>query len=181
MFYFLERMFYFGFLYIGCKIVILVDKYYKFTERRSKKMPLYPLGFTLKDAYGRNTTRSFLLDDVTFAAAQVNANLFAIAYQDVTELQLTEARLTDVVTYAGAPQAGSNVDVGATFSVQLETPNKTAAVKVPGIIAGAINTDGSIDLAETAVAAYIAFYESGLVTASDGETVESFIKGTLDK
>jgi hypothetical protein len=144
-------------------------------------MPLFQVGFTLKDAYNRTTRRSFLMDDLNLAAAQVNVALWATAYQDITELQLVESRLTEVITYAGAPQAGSNIDEGATFRAALDTPNKYASVAVPGVISAARGPLGVIDMTNTEIAAWVAFYESGLITASDGETVSTIESGILDK
>jgi len=144
-------------------------------------MALFHVGFTLKDAYNRSTRRSFLMDDLNLAAAEINVGLWVTAYQAITELQLVESRLTEVVTYAGAPQAGSNIDEGATFRAALDTPNKYASVSVPGIIAAARGPLGVIDMTDTDIAAWVAFYESGLITASDGETVTTIESGVLDK
>jgi len=144
-------------------------------------MPLYQVGLTLKDAYNRTTHRTFKFDDLTLAGAVINVGLFVTAYQDITELQVIESRLTDVQTYAGAPQAGSNIDEGATFRAALDTPNKYASVSVPGIIAAARGPNGVIDMTNADVVTWVGFYESGLVTASDGETVTTIESGILDK
>ena len=144
-------------------------------------MPIYQVGLTLKDAYNRTTHRSFKFDDLTLAGAVINVGLFVTAYQDITELQVVESRLTDVITYAGAPVAGSNIDEGATFRAALDTPNKYASVSVPGIIAAARGPQGVIDMAHADIVTWVGFYESGLVTASDGETVTTIESGVLDK
>jgi len=144
-------------------------------------MPLYQVGLTLKDAYNRTTHRTFKFDDLTLAGAVINVGLFVTAYQDITELQVVESRLTDVVTYAGAPAAGSNIDEGATFRAALDTPNKYASVSVPGIIAAARGAQGVIDMTNADIVTWVGFYESGLVTASDGETVTTIESGILDK
>jgi len=143
-------------------------------------MPLYPASIKLVDAYGRSTRRGFLLDDISIASAVTNLGLFVTALQDVTMLQVVESKVSSVATHSGAPTANANRDEGATFSVALDTPGKYASVQIPGPILAARNSDGTIDLANEDIAAYIAFYTSGLVTASDGETVASFVKGTLD-
>ena len=144
-------------------------------------MPIYQVGLTLKDAYNRTTRRSFKFDDLTLAGAVVNVGLFVTAYQDITELQVVESRLTDVVTYAGAPGAGSNIDEGATFRAALDTPNKYASVSVPGIIAAARGPLGVIDMTNADIVTWVGFYESGLVTASNAETVTTIESGMLDK
>ena len=144
-------------------------------------MPIYQVGLTLKDAYNRTTHRGFKFDDLTLAGAVINVGLFVTAYQDITELQVVESRLTDVITYAGAPVAGSNIDEGATFRAALDTPNKYASVSVPGIIAAARGPQGVIDMTDADIVTWVGFYESGLVTASDGETVTTIESGILDK
>jgi len=144
-------------------------------------MPIYNVGLTLKDAYNRTTRRSFKFDDLTLAGAVINVGLFVTAYQDITELQVVESRLTDVQTYAGAPGAGSNIDEGATFRAALDTPNKYASISVPGIIAAARGPNGVIDMTNADIVTWVGFYESGLVTASDAETVVTVESGMLDK
>ena len=144
-------------------------------------MPIYNVGLTLKDAYNRTTRRSFKFDDLTLAGAVINVGLFVTAYQDITELQVVESRLTDVQTYAGAPGAGSNIDEGATFRAALDTPNKYASISVPGIIAAARGPNGVIDMTDADIVTWVGFYESGLVTASDAETVVTIESGMLDK
>jgi len=144
-------------------------------------MPIYNVSLTLKDAYNRTTRRSFKFDDLTLAGAVINVGLFVTAYQDITELQVVESRLTDVQTYAGAPGAGSNIDEGATFRAALDTPNKYASVSVPGIIAAARGPNGVIDMANADIVTWAGFYSSGLVTASDAETVVAVESGMLDK
>jgi len=144
-------------------------------------MPIYNVSLTLKDAYNRTTRRSFKFDDLTLAGAVINVGLFVTAYQDITELQVVESRLTDVNTYAGAPGAGSNIDEGATFRAALDTPNKYASISVPGIIAAARGPNGVIDMTDADIVTWVGFYESGLVTASDAETVTTIESGMLDK
>jgi len=141
---------------------------------------LYPVTLKLVDAWGRTTKRGFLFDDISIASAVTNLGLFATAYQDVTELQVIESRVSHVNTHSGAPVATANRDEGGTFSVALDTPGKLGSVQVPGIIRAARVMGGTIDLTNADIVAYMAFYESGLVTASDGETVDHFVRGILD-
>jgi len=144
-------------------------------------MALFGVTLVCKDAYQRTCRRSFKFDDLNLAAAQANVALWVPVYQAITELQVVESRLTESVTYAGAPGANSNIDEGATFRAALDTPNKYASVQVPGIIAAARAANGVIDMTNASVIAWVAFYESGLVTASDGETVSTIESGILDK
>jgi hypothetical protein len=144
-------------------------------------MALFPVVLICKDAYGRSTRRSFKFDDIDLSTAAVNVGLWVAAYQAVTKLQVVESRLTDVQTYAGAPEATANVDEGATFRAALDTPNKYASVTIVGVKDAARGPNGVIDMTDVDIAAWAAFYTSGLVTASDGETVTAIESGVLDK
>jgi hypothetical protein len=142
---------------------------------------LFPLSLSLEDAYGRQTKRSFQVSAADFAAAQVAAAAFITDYDAVTELALVESRLSESTAYVDTPTAGANRDEGMTISVSLAVGNKKGSVQVPGPIEAIRNPDGTIDLTAAAMVALEANYTSGAITASDGETVDGFIKATLDK
>lgn len=146
-------------------------------------MSQYKAGFSLSDAYGRVTTRSFIFEAADFANASTLMGTFTTAYQGVTELHLFESRLVEEENIAGAPVGGSNVDEGMTISAQLATPGKKASIQVPSPVAAIINVDATIDLTDALMIALEGQYTKStpFVTASDGETVDSFIKGTLDR
>lgn len=146
-------------------------------------MGLWKLGMSLVDDFARVTTRSFILEAADYAAAAALVTQFAGLYQDVTELHLFETRLVDEGVIAGSPVSGANVDAGMSITAQLETANKKASIQIPAPVAAVINADGTIDVAGTEMAALLAAYTqaTNYVTASDGEVVDSFIKGVLDK
>lgn len=144
-------------------------------------MPAYDLSLTLYDAYHtKPTTRSFKIFAADFAAAQTAVEAFVPDYQAVTELWITESRLTDTETYTGVVGARANKDEGMTLSVRLVNENKKAIVQVPGPIAGIRNSDGTIDLTEAVMTAFMAHYTDGTILVSDGEEVEAFLGGKLD-
>jgi len=146
-------------------------------------MAEYKAGLSLVDAFGRVTTRSFIFSVADYAAGVALMSQFAGLYQDVTELHLFETRLIDENAVGGSPVAGSNVDAGMSISAQLVTANKKANIQIPAPVAAVINADGTIDIAGTEMAALLAAYTQATnkVTASDGEFVTSWLKGTLDK
>lgn len=144
---------------------------------------LFKLGISVVDDFTRVSTRSFLLEAVAFANAQTLVGTFVPAYQAVTECHVFESRLTEVDTIAGSPVAGANVDAGMSISAQLDTPGKKANIQIPNPVAAVVNADGSIDLTDVLITTLETEYTKATpyVTASDGEKVTSFLKGTLDR
>lgn len=144
-------------------------------------MPFYPLTLGMSDAYGRTTTRSFKVEAADFATAQGVVTAFIPDYQAATQLQVYKSELTDKQLYAGAPQGGANKDEGMTISCELASePGKKASLQVPGPVDAIRNVDGTIDIANAIMTALEANFTGGGVTISDGEEVNTFIKGTLD-
>jgi len=143
------------------------------------------LSLTMQDSYGRQTRRIIEVAVQTTVAEMITAaGVLSTALEAVTDLQLIRADWIVRAVDAGfAAQAGSNVDVGGTVSGLLTDGNgKKGSLKIPGIKAALVNTDGTIKLEDTDMAAYLALFEAaGGSFISDGETVASWIKGTLDK
>ncbi len=146
-------------------------------------MPNFKSGFSLMDVHGTVTTRSFIFSVADWAAAVALQTQFSGLYQDVTKLHLFETRLIDEQAVGGSAAAGSNVDAGMSITAQLVTANKRASIQIPDPIAAVIGPDRAILVAGTEMAALLAAYTQATnkVTASDGEEVTGFIKGTLDR
>lgn len=141
--------------------------------------------FTLVDAYGRTTSKRIevesqaLLGDYQTLCTALVADL-----QAVTDLGLVRAEVTIPMTDSFAVTAGANVDVGATFSGWLYGAlGKKASWKLPGIKAAKVNADGTIDIAEADIEDVLERFlqASGDLRLSDGEQIESWIAGALDK
>lgn len=143
------------------------------------------LSLTLKDSYQRTTKKLYELEEQVDLAtyASVVAG-FVTDLLAVTELGLVRA---DIILPAGiaatSPGANSNIDAGATISGYTSKGNGAkAVVKVPGPEVTYIQPDGTLDLADTDLAAFLDnFEDAGAFTISDGEYVTSWIKGWLDK
>lgn len=146
-------------------------------------MPNFKAGFSLVDAYARVTTRSFIFSVADWAAAVTLLADFLADYQAATECHIFETRLIDETAVAGSPVGGANVDAGMSITAQLETANKKGNIQIPSPVAAVIDSDGSIDLADAIMTALLVNYTQATnkVTASDGEEVTAFLKGTLDK
>lgn len=145
---------------------------------------LYSL--TLIDSYGRTTKRVYEAVELALKADQVTAlESFIDQYQAVTDLGLVRADI--IYTAAGTPfavTAGANRDVGATFSGLKEGGNGAkVSLKLPGIKAEFVREDGSIDLEDPDIEDWIELFVEDTphsLLLSDGDTVESWLRGTLD-
>jgi len=141
------------------------------------------LSVTMDDAYGRTTQRTYgMEDEALLANLQISAAAFLTALAAVTDLGVVKANFIIPVTDpAFAETAGANVDVGATASGWVEAGMKKASMKVPGIKAALVDTDGSVPITGV-VATFLALFEDAAdFNLSDGEQIESWIRAALDR
>jgi len=142
------------------------------------------LSVTMVDAYGRTTHRVYGLEtQVDLATYATVVGAFSTALEAVTDLGVTRMDIIlPVVSVDFVATAGGNVDVGATASGLItDGLGKKAATKIPGIKPALVNSDGSVPI-ETVIATYLAQFEAaGDFTLSDGETIASWLKATLDR
>lgn len=137
---------------------------------------------SLRDAYGRITRKRYETETDVLATAQT-----AVAGL-LTDLALVSDLGVDSITYslkdatgATVPDSGANVDVGGTFRGRL-VDGSLVAVKLPGVKASFVDTNGGIDVTQTDIAAYLDNFEgAGAFTVSDGESVAEWISGELDR
>lgn len=142
---------------------------------------------TLVDAYGRVTTRRYEAVEQTLKADQVtDLENFLTQYAAVTDLGVIRADI--VLTELATPfafTAGANVDVGATFTGNVYgVEGKKASLKLPGIKASLVNADGTITLTQADIEDWIELWVEATphtLMLSDGETISSWIRGSLDK
>lgn len=146
------------------------------------------LSVTLRDGYGRETSKRIeFADQVLLADYVLNANGLLTDLDAVTDLEIVKASmvLTDGLSLPSKDPTGSNVDVGATFSGYVYNGDgKKASHKVPGIDMANVGAGGVIDPAGVAVAAYLSHFEHAGdddFRLSDGEEIDTWIVGTLDK
>lgn len=146
-------------------------------------MPAYTAYFELMDSYNRKSSKEFKTVDtvVDFAAALALAAALASDIAGLSGLEVLAYTVKQRTVYTDTPDAGSNRDAGVTFSMR-KTNNQNDVIKLPGPITSVIDPDGSIDLADAAVTAFIGNFLSGADwTFSDGEQATSVISGQLDK
>ena len=150
-------------------------------------MPGY-LSLTLLDGYGRETTKRVEFTDQILLADYIsNANLFMELLDAITDLQILRAsmNITDGLDLPAKDPAGSNVDVGATFVGFIGNGDgKKGVFKVPGIDLTYVGTGGVIDPTQDDVSDFLDLFgdpPDNKFRLSDGEWIEEWITGTLDK
>lgn len=141
------------------------------------------LSVTFDDAYGRTTTRVYgMEDEALLVDIQTNVANFLTAMEAVTDLGCVKAT---ILIPATSPEwdeiALASVDRGGTFSGWVTAGMKKASIKVPGIKLALVAADGSIaDSGATAL--WLDEFEEGAdFNLSDGEQIEAWIRGSLDR
>ena len=133
------------------------------------------------DAYGRVTNKRFGNDRSLVADALTDAAALVTAFMGVSLAGTVKHSVTVETAAANAATAGANIDAGGTIHTTL-ADGTGYALKIPAIDPALVNADGSIDLADEAVIAYVALFKSGgHFTVSDGELIASTRYGELDR
>lgn len=136
----------------------------------------------LRDSFGRLTKKRIETTATTLTDAATYATAWAGAMADVSDLALESIEFhsrSNSDAYAGV--AGANVDVGATFKLQL-TDSSYASHKIPGFKTALVDSTGGVDVAGTEVATYFALFEAGgHLRLSDGESIVAPVYGELDR
>lgn len=142
-------------------------------------MPTYAVTFKLVDAYGREGLKTFETVEIDQPTAVIAAAAMATDLAALTEMELLQHTVKEVVLDTDTADAGANKDEGATFSVR-KADNQKGIVKVPAPVQAVRNTDGTIDISHVAVTDFMGNFITGNWVISDGETVISTLGGTLD-
>ena len=146
------------------------------------------LSITLVDGFGRRTTKRIeMVDQVLLADYITNANLLLTNLNAITDLQILRADLvmTGELTIPSKDPTGSNVDVGATFGgFSGDGGGKRISHKVPGISLSYVDPDGTIDVSNVDINAYLDLFgdpPDSKFRVSDGEYADPWDTGVLDK
>ena len=146
-------------------------------------MPEFIATFELVDAYGYQTTKSFTTVSTMadFPTGLAAAAALASDIADISGLDVLAYSLRQRVIYTDTADAGSKVDVGATFVLR-KADNYKGIVKVPGPVDSIFNADGTVDMTDGLVTAFVGNFITGSDwTFSDGEQASVAISGRLDK
>lgn len=146
-------------------------------------MPSYEVVYSMEDAYGRPTTKTFqsvdtLADETAALAAAAG---LATDLANLTEAVILSYSVKQRVPYTDSVDPGANKDEGVTFSIR-KVDNFKDVIKVPAPINAIFNADGTVDLTNAAVTAFISnFLVGGDFTFSDGEQGSALLSGKLDE
>lgn len=145
-------------------------------------MAIYEVDITLQDAEGRQTTRQVLFDVADEAALLVDAAAFITDYQAMSKLGVIKYNYRRTVEVNETPDAGSNVDPGATFIFNSALPIDPT-VKVPDPVEAIKDGSGGIDLSDLIVTDWFANYQPGTARVNRNNPTQptSIRQGTLDK
>lgn len=140
--------------------------------------------FTFVDAYGRNTSRSYVNKRTTLADALTDIAALASNLTDVTKLGLVDAVITQRdASIVSAPASGSNIDEN--LSVKLRgNDGFHYDFNVPAPEAAILTTDGKLDTSAAEwVALILNFVSSGQwqVNLRHPTHIDSTVDSSLDK
>jgi len=145
------------------------------------------LSLTMTDSEQRRKTKLVQMEVQALHADQVNvATAFLTALEKITDLGVERADIIYKGVTAGFdPTAGSNIDVGATFTgVLYDADGKKAALKIPGIKDALRDGVGGIPITHADVEDVLEFFVQATpfdLLISDGQTIDHWVRGRLDK
>jgi hypothetical protein len=140
----------------------------------------FEVGIEMVDDYGRTTSRRFTVTDALMADALTSVGGLITDFLDVSDLGTMKHDIALRTVATNAAQTGANKDVGGTLHCVLDNA-KMYPLKIPGIKDTMLNPDGSIDIADAAIIAYVAnFLTGGKFRVSEGNYVTEILYGELD-
>jgi len=150
-------------------------------------MPDFKLDIKILDAYNRTTRKRYVVDATDWATASAIAidfaqDLDAIIGGEVVFCGLQFDLTGSLAGVKSSPTAGANVDEGITFSAWLDkSPPVKYSLKVPTPLNTYLDAAGNVDLTDTDVDAFLDDFTGAIaLEVSDGDTIASFISGSLD-
>lgn len=145
-------------------------------------MAIYKVTIRMQDEQGRITNRDVLFDVADEAALLTDAATYVTAYQAMTKLGVESYAYSRSVAVNEVPDAGSNVDPGATFTFNSALPIDPT-VKVPDPVEAIKDGSGAIDLTDAIVTTWFAVYQPGTarVNLNNPTQPTSIRRGILDK
>jgi hypothetical protein len=136
---------------------------------------------TLRDAYSRYGSKTFDGVATTVAQAQTDAGALAVDLDAVSLAATVKTRVSVDELIASVPQAGANIDAGATLHCRLDN-GKLYGLKIPAVNPSIVNPDGSIDITDVLVTSFVAHFQSGgEFTVSEGNLITAIEYGELDR
>lgn len=142
----------------------------------------YEVTLKFDDVEGRTTKRSVIITVADEAALIVAADAFVLVVEVLTKCGVLEYAYRRVVSVLHAPDAGSNIDPGATYrwasALQI-----TPTTQLPDPVEAIKDGQGGMDLGNALVIAYAAEYTGGALRVNRNTPTQptALTSGTLDK
>jgi hypothetical protein len=142
----------------------------------------FEVTFVLLDAYGRTTRRTYGSTRTTIADAASDATSMVGLITAISGCAVSKYYISQVVVVSNpAADALANLDAGATLHCRMNN-GKMVGMKIPAFPDGILNPDGTVDIADSDVAAFVAaFATGGYWRVSEGNYIEAIISGELDR
>lgn len=141
---------------------------------------IWDLHVQLADDFNRGRSMNFQADEIDFATMQTVATGFLADLAGLTKLEIVTYTIKLKQAYSDAVTAGANKDAGITLSFRKADGEKTP-LQVPDPVAGVVLGDGSVDLTDANLVAFVDNWLTGNFRISDGETAVALLSGKLDE
>jgi hypothetical protein len=139
------------------------------------------VSLTIVDDYKRTGNKRFEGRATVLATAKTNADDLLADFAAITLAGCNLRTFTEAEVQSEAVETGANLDAGATIHCRLNN-GKGYALKVPAIDPSLVLSDGRVDIAAPAIAAFVANFEAGgQYTVSEGNTISEVLYGELDR
>ena len=144
-------------------------------------MPIYEVEYKFEDAEQRTVTRLVLFDAADEAALIVAADGMGADLDNLSACGVPEYAYRRKVSRASSPDAGSNVDPGATFLWGTALPIDPTT-RIPDPVDGVKDGQGGIDIADVLVTDYTDNYLTGIARLNRNNPTQptSVRRATLD-
>lgn len=140
------------------------------------------INLVFEDSLGRRKRKRIEMVQTDLSLVEADANVIVAAFEAATKGIVREYSVVGEYFVPG-PASASNVDTGVTMSAQLSGRPEKAAFKWPMPEDAYILPGGIVDTSNVLVTDIQALFQAGtgICLLSDGESIEGFYSGTLDK
>lgn len=138
-------------------------------------------GLTMKDSFSRVTSKRFLSNRTALADVQSDLTSFVTLFEAISGAGAIQTDVLVETVVNDTPDAGSNLDAGATLHVRLDN-GKLYPLRIPSIDQACVNADGRVDIENADVVAFVnQFMTGGHFRLADNHYVTALEYGELDR
>lgn len=116
------------------------------------------------------------------ADALTDSSAMLAALEAISLAAVSKYSIASVVPVASpAPETGANNDAGCTIHCRMDNA-KLVGLKVPAVDPGKVEADGSVDIADSDVAAFVALFATAAHwRVSEGNYITGAVSAELDR